>query len=73
MHFNEQCLYKINVRNGMTNLLKRSSSKPWIGNYYLIQGIKKFKGKLTTCWMGPYEVVTTFHNRSIEIKTIDDA
>ena len=32
---------------------------------------KNFKGKLTTRWMGPYEVVTTFDNGSIEIKTID--
>ena len=32
---------------------------------------KNFKGKLTTCWMGPYEVVTTFDNGSIKIKTID--
>ena len=32
---------------------------------------KNFKGKLTTRWMGPYEVVTTFDNGSIKIKTID--
>ena len=32
---------------------------------------KNFKEKLTTHWMGPYEVVTTFDNRSVEIKTID--
>ena len=32
---------------------------------------KIFKGKLTTRWMGPYEVVTAFDNGSIEIKTID--
>ena len=30
-----------------------------------------FKGKLTTHWMGPYEVVTTFDNGSVEIKPID--
>ena len=30
-----------------------------------------FKGKLTTRWMGPYEVVTAFDNGSVEIKTID--
>ena len=34
---------------------------------------KNFKGKLTTRWMGPYEVVTTFDNGSVEIKTIDDS
>ena len=32
---------------------------------------KNFKGKLTTHWMGPYEVVTTFDNGSVKIKTID--
>ena len=32
---------------------------------------KIFKGKLTTYWMGPYEVVTTFDNGSVKIKTID--
>ena len=32
---------------------------------------KNFKGKLTTHWMSPYEVVTTFNNGSVEIKTID--
>ena len=32
---------------------------------------KNFKGKLTTHWMGPYEVVTAFNNGSVEIKTID--
>ena len=33
--------------------------------------LKFFKGKLTTRWMGPYEVVTTFDNGSVKIKTID--
>ena len=32
---------------------------------------KNFKGKLSTRWMGPYEVVTTFDNGSVKIKTID--
>ena len=32
---------------------------------------KNFKGKLTTRWMGTYEVVTYFDNGSVEIKTID--
>ena len=34
---------------------------------------KNFKGKLTTHWMGPYEVVTSFVNGSVEINTIDDS
>ena len=33
---------------------------------------KHFKGKLTTRWMGPYEIVTVFDNGSIKIKTIDE-
>ena len=34
---------------------------------------KHFKGKLTTRWMGPYEIVTVCNNGSIKIKTIDEA
>jgi len=33
---------------------------------------KHFKGKLTTRWMGPYEIVTVFDNGSVKIKTIDE-
>ena len=32
---------------------------------------KNFKGKLTTRWMGPYEVATAFDNGLVKIKTID--
>ena len=44
-----------------------------IGDWALLFGsqFKNFKGKLTTHWMGPYKVVTTFDNVSIKIKTID--
>ena len=34
---------------------------------------KKFKGKLTTYWLGPYEVVISFENGSVKIKTIDSS
>ena len=34
---------------------------------------KHFKGKLTTHWMGRFEVVTAFNNGSVEIKTIHDS
>jgi hypothetical protein len=34
---------------------------------------KTFKGKLTTRWLGPYEVETVFDNSSVRIKTIDDS
>ena len=33
---------------------------------------KTFKGKLTTQWLGPYELVTIFDNGVVKIKTIDD-
>jgi hypothetical protein len=33
---------------------------------------KNFKGKLTTHWMGPYEIDTIYDNGSIRIKTIDE-
>ena len=33
---------------------------------------KNFKGKLTTCWMGPYEIDIIYDNGSIRIKTIDE-
>ena len=34
---------------------------------------KNFKGKLTTRWLGPYEIVTAFDNGFVRIKTIDDS
>jgi hypothetical protein len=33
---------------------------------------KNFKGKLTTRWMGPYEIDIVYDNGSIRIKTIDE-
>jgi hypothetical protein len=33
---------------------------------------KNFKGKLTTRWMGPYEIEIVYENGSIRIKTIDE-
>ena len=33
---------------------------------------KNFKGKLTTRWMGPYEIIPLFDNASMKIRTIDD-
>jgi hypothetical protein len=33
---------------------------------------KTFKGKLTTQWLGPYEVVTVYGNGAVKIKTIDN-
>ena len=55
----------------MINLLSKSSYD--IGDWALLfnSRFKNFKGKLTTHWMGPYKVVTTFDNGSVKIKTID--
>ena len=33
---------------------------------------KDFRGKLTTCWWGPYEVEQVFDNDLVRICTIDD-
>jgi hypothetical protein len=33
---------------------------------------KNFKGKLSTRWLGPYEVDTVYDNGSVKIKTIDE-
>jgi hypothetical protein len=33
---------------------------------------KTFKGKLTTQWLGPYEVDTIYDNGAVKIKKIDD-
>jgi hypothetical protein len=37
-----------------------------------IAGTTKFKGKLTTRWLGPYEVVTMYDNGAVKLKTIDN-
>ena len=44
------------------------------GDCYLLfdSRFKTFKGKITTRWLGPYEVVTMFDNGAVKIKTIDD-
>ena len=33
---------------------------------------KNFKGKLSTRWMGPYEVDTIYENGSVRINTVDE-
>jgi len=34
---------------------------------------KNFKGKLTTRWLGPYEVSVVYDNGSVKIKSIDES
>ena len=79
-------LYEIRQDALQRTILIQNQQKKWhdkfikknrfnIGDWALLfdSRYKKFKGKLTTRWMGPYEVVTTFDNGSVEIKIIDDS
>jgi len=52
--------------------IKKKQFQP--GDWALLfdSSFKTFKGKLTTRWLGPYEVVTMFDNGDVKIKTIDD-
>ena len=49
--------------------LKQFNTRDWA--FLFDSRYKIFKGKLTTHWMGTYEVITAFDNGSVEIKTID--
>jgi hypothetical protein len=44
------------------------------GDWAMLYGsrFKHFKGKLSTRWLGPYEVETVYENGSVKIKTIDE-
>ena len=48
---------------------KKFNARYWELLFY--SWFKNIKGKLTTLWLGPYEVVTAFDNGSVKIKTID--
>ena len=45
-----------------------------VGDWALLFDLKfkKFKGKFTTHWLGPYEIQEVFDNGYIRIKTIDE-
>jgi hypothetical protein len=45
-----------------------------LGDFALLYDsrFKNFKGKLSTRWLGPYEVETIYENGSVNIKTIDE-
>jgi hypothetical protein len=51
--------------------IKKNSFQP--GDWALLYDnrFKNFKGKLSTQWLGPYEVDTVYDNGSAKIKTID--
>ena len=56
----------------MTKISRRSNFKSGTGHYYMILGIKNFKGKLRTRWLRPYVVERCHDNGSMQIKTIDE-
>ena len=49
---------------------KRFKQGDWALLFYY--RLKDFKGKLTTRWLGPYQVETTFENGVVRIKTLDE-
>jgi hypothetical protein len=52
--------------------IKKKSFHP--GDWALLYDnrFKYFKGKLSTRWMGPYEVYTVYDNGAVRINTIDE-
>jgi hypothetical protein len=52
--------------------IRKKKFKP--GDWALLfdSKFKIFKGKLSTHWLGPYEIETIFYNGSVKIKTIDE-
>jgi hypothetical protein len=52
--------------------IKKTSFQPCDWALLYDNGFKFFKGKLSTRWLGPYEVDTLYDNDSIKIKTIDE-
>jgi hypothetical protein len=53
--------------------IKKKKIQPGDWDLFFDSRFKNFKGKLTTQWLGPYEVVTVYDNGVVNIKTIDDA
>jgi hypothetical protein len=73
MPSNGQYWSKTRGASGMTSLLKGNTCSLVINWALLFDSqFKTFKGKLTTCWLGPYEVDIVYDNGAIKIKTIDD-
>jgi hypothetical protein len=65
-------LYKNKGLNGMISTSRRSLFRS--GDWAILYDsrFKNFKGKLSTRWLGPYEVDTVYDNGSLKIKTIDE-
>jgi hypothetical protein len=71
-HFKELPSFKNREQNGMTSISKKKKFQQ--GDWALLYDnrFKKFKGKLTTHWMGPYKIDIVYDNVSIRINTIDE-
>jgi hypothetical protein len=54
------------------NFIKKKHFQPGDWDLLFDSRFKTFKGKLTTCWLGPYEVDTVYDNEAVKIKTIGD-
>ena len=52
--------------------IKKQHFEPGDWSLLVDYRFKNFKGKLTTRWLGPYEIEKVFENGSIKIRTIDD-
>jgi hypothetical protein len=52
--------------------IKKKHFQPGDWDLFVDSRFKTFKGKLTTQWLGPYEVVTVYDNGVVKIKTVDD-
>ena len=52
--------------------IKKKHFQPGDWALLLDSRFKTFKGKLTTRWLGPYEVDTVYDNGAVKIKTIYD-
>jgi hypothetical protein len=50
---------------------RKKKFKPCDWSLLFDSRLKKFKGKLSTHWLGPYEIERHFDNGSVKIKTID--
>ena len=52
--------------------IKKKQFQPSDWDVLFDSRFKTFKGKITTRWLSPYEVVTIYDNGVVKIKTIDD-
>ena len=58
---------------GHDKFIKKNSFEPGDWAFLFDSRFKNFKGKLTTRWLGPYEVSTLYDNGSVNIRAIDES